>query len=202
MSTLTQTEQPTAGSGWDCYPLYRMSIDQYEKLVSSGVFTKRDKLQLVNGVLVAKMTQNDPHCTADLLCHQALVNVIPAGWHVRFDKPLRLPLTNSKPEPDQSVVRGSVRDFGQRSPTAADVGLVVEIADTSLADDRKMARTYAASGIPLYWIINLIDRQIEVYTDPTADGYGPPQTYRAGDQVPITLDGVVVGHIAVSDILP
>jgi hypothetical protein len=93
MSTITPTVQPTAGPDWDCYPLYRMSIDQYEKLVSSGVFTKRDKLQLVNGILVAKMTQNDPHCTADLLCRQSLVSVIPAGWHVRFDKPLRLPLT-------------------------------------------------------------------------------------------------------------
>jgi Putative restriction endonuclease len=65
-----------------------------------------------------------------------------------------------------------------------------------------MARTYGASGIAIYWIVNLVDRQIEVYTSPTSDGYRVMQVYKPGEQVPVVLDGTVVGMIAVSDMLP
>ena len=93
-------------------------------------------------------------------------------------------------------------DYVERHPSANDVGLLIEIADASLVDDRKMARTYGPSGIRVYWIVNLIDRQIEVHNSPTADGYGDMQVYKPGEKVPIVLDEIVVGFIAVSDILP
>jgi Uma2 family endonuclease len=201
MATITQTIQPPAGPAVDRCPLYRMSIEQYEQLVDSGVFTKRDKFELINGLLVAKMTQNDPHSTADTLTGDALRAVIPAGWHVRSDKPVRLP-PRSKPEPDQTVVRGTVRDYTTRSPGATDVGLVVQFADSSLARDRKRSRRFALHNVPVYWIINLRDRQVEVYTSPTAIGYNASQIYKPGDNVPVVLDGTVVGHIGVSDVLP
>jgi Uma2 family endonuclease len=86
-----------------------MSIEKYEKLIDSGVFTKRDKLQLINGILVSKVTQDPSHSVADLLCSKALARVIPAGWHLRPDKPVRLP-PDGEPEPDQCVVRGAARD--------------------------------------------------------------------------------------------
>jgi Uma2 family endonuclease len=201
MSTTTQTAHRAAVPDGACYPPFRMSIDKYEKLVASGVFTKRDKLQLVNGILVAKVTQNPPHSLADLLCNKALARVIPAGWHLRPDKPVRLP-PDGEPEPDQCVVRGSERDYLDRHPSAADVGLLVEVADTSLAADREMARTYSARRIAIYWIVNLRESQIEVYTEPTADGYGLQRVYKPGDDVPVVLDGIEVGRIAVSETLP
>jgi Uma2 family endonuclease len=201
MSTITQTVPQAAVPNGACYPPFRMSIDQYEKLVASGVFSKRDKLQLINGILVAKVTQNPPHSVADLLCGKALGRVIPAGWHLRPDKPVRLP-PDGEPEPDQCIVRGAERDYSGRHPGAADVGLLVEIADTSLAADREMARTYAARGIPVYWIVNLPDSQVEVHTIPTDDGYGLVQVFGPGAYIPVVLDGVEVGRIAVSDILP
>jgi Uma2 family endonuclease len=95
-----------------------------------------------------------------------------------------------------------VRDYKLRSPGASDVGLLVEIADTSLVEDRKMAQTYGARGIPVYWIVNLVDRQVEVYAFPTPAGYSGPQAYLPGNTVPVVLDGVVVGKITVDDILP
>jgi Uma2 family endonuclease len=79
---------------------------------------------------------------------------------------------------------------------------LVELADTSLTADREMARTYSARGIPVYWIVNLRDSQVEVHTKPTADGYGLVQVYGPGHEIPVVLDGAEVGHIAVSDILP
>jgi Uma2 family endonuclease len=201
MSTITQTTQPAAGPDGDCYPLYRMPLEQYEAMVDSGVFTKDDRFELVDGLLVKKMTQNDPHSTADLLTRDALQRVVPAGWHVRSDKPVRMP-PDSKPEPDQSVVRGAVRDYKARSPEPADVGLVVQVAVRSLARDRKRSPWYAANGIPVYWIVNVLERQVEVYSSPTSDGYGARQIYMPGDNVPVVLDGAEVGQIAVDDILP
>ncbi len=109
---------------------------------------------------------------------------------------------NGEPELDQCIVRGAERDYLNRHPGAADVGLLVEIADTSLVADREMARIYGPRGISVYWIVNLRDSQIEVHTMPTADGYGLLQAFVPGDEIPIVLDGVEVGRIAVNDILP
>jgi Uma2 family endonuclease len=105
MATTIQAMQPATVPNGACYPPFPMSIEQYEKLIDSGVFRKRDKLPLINGILVAKVTQNPPHSVADLLCSKALARVIPVGWHLRPEKPVRLP-PDCEPEPDQCVVRG------------------------------------------------------------------------------------------------
>jgi Uma2 family endonuclease len=200
MSTITPPEtlpEPT----WTPSPLYRMSLDKYEALVDSGIFTPSDRLHLINGLLVAKMTQNNPHCTADDLCGVALDRVIPPGWYVRAAKPVRLP-PDSMPEPDRTVLRGAIRDYTHRYPGPSDVGLIVEVADSSLADDRNQAEVYARSGIPVYWIVNLVDGQIEVYSNPNSAGYSSRVDFVAGQDVPVVIDGVQVGIIAVDDILP
>ena len=152
-------------------------------MVASGVFRGRERFHLINGYLVAKMTQNDPHATADELCGDALGRIIPAGWHVRAAKPIRIPSQASKPEPDRCVVRGSIRDYARRSPEPADIALVAEISDSSLGEDRKQALLYARAGIPVYWIVNLVDRQVEVYTDPSPAGYQARQDYHEGDTI-------------------
>jgi Uma2 family endonuclease len=195
MSTTTQAVESALGSGGDCYPPFRMSIDQYEKLVDSGVFTKRDKLQLINGRLVANVTKNPPHAVVTGRCRLALDKMIPPACHTREEKPVRLP-PDSEPEPDVCVVRGVNLDYVKRHPGPGDVGLLVEVADSSLADDRKMWVTYRARGISVYWVVNIPGRQIEVYT-----GAGRPRVYKPGKSVPVVLDGVEVGRIAVDEIL-
>jgi Uma2 family endonuclease len=180
---------------------YRLTLEQYAALITSGVFSEHDRFHLINGLLVEKMPSFDPHATADELCGRALDKTIPPGWHVRSAQPVRIP-PNSKTEPDRSVVRGTIRDYSNRSPGPEDVGLLVEIADTSLAADRMMARTFSAGGIAVYWIVNSPESQIEVYTDPTADGYATMRVYKAGEDVPIVLDGAEVGRIAVAAVLP
>lgn len=200
MSTITATPV-FPDPAWVPSPLYRLTLDQYEAMVASGAFTAKDRFHLINGFLVAKMTQNDPHSTADELCGEALFRVIPAGWHVRASKPVRLP-PDSKPEPDRCVVRGAIRDYSNRSPGSADVGLIVEVSDSSLVEDRKVAQVYAASGIPMYWILNLVERQVEVSTDPSPVGYQLRRFYIDGQDVPVVLDGVEVGRINVADLLP
>jgi Uma2 family endonuclease len=199
MSTITETSV-LPDAPWLPSPLYRLTLDQYEAMVASGAFTAKDRFHLINGFLVAKTTQNDPHSTADELCGEALSRLIPAGWHVRASKPVRLP-PDSKPEPDRCVVRGTIRDYSNRSPGSANVGSIVEVSDSSLLEDQKVALVYAASGIPVYWIVNLVERQVEVSADPSPVGYQSSRYYRVGQDVPVVLDGVEVGQIAVADLL-
>ncbi len=204
MSTITlppPVDNPT-DLDWVPSPLHRISLEQYEAMVESGIFTARDRIHLIKGYLVAKMTQYSPHSTADDLCGEALGKVIPAGWYVRPSKPIRLPEQVSEPEPDRCVVRGTIREYSRRHPGAADVGLVVEVLDSSLRENRKMAQIYGASGIPVYWIVNLVDNRVEVHTEPSSVGYSTITVFPAGQSVPVVIGGVEVGQIAVSDILP
>lgn len=204
MSTATMP-QPMTNYGippWVPSSLYRLTLEQYEAMVEAGILGKRDRVHLIDGFLVAKMTQNDPHATADELCGQALSRLVPAGWHIRAGKPIRIPGLTSKPEPDRSVVRGVARDYARRSPEPADIALLVEVSDTSLADDRKLADLYARAGIPAYWIVNVIDGQVEVYSRPGPSGYDSPEVLAPGHSLAVVIDGVEVGEIPVDDLLP
>jgi Uma2 family endonuclease len=201
MSAVSSSSE-TVAPEWVPAPLYRISLEKYEAMVAREVFGSKDRVHLINGFLVAKWPQNPPHATADELCGQEFDAVVPSGWYIRGAKPIRLPEQVSMPEPDRCVVRGSIRDYSQRSPGAADVALVVEVAESSLAEDRKMAQIYGGSGIPAYWIVNVVDRQVEVYTLPYADGYHSRQDYTSDQDVPVVIDGVEVGRIRVADILP
>jgi Uma2 family endonuclease len=209
MSTMTPT-QPTPPlalpSGADCFPspesLFRLSVDQYEAMVASGVFTKRDRFYLINGFLVAKMTKKPPHVIACEKTRNALIGIFQAGWRVMVEAPVRIP-DSSEPEPDLALARGSVDDYQGRHPEPADVPLIVEVADSSLGDDRTlMLRAYARGGIPLYWIVNLVDGQVEVYSDPIPGGYRSRIDFKPGQDVPVVIDGVELGRIAVADMLP
>ena len=106
------------------------------------------------------------------------------------------------PRPDLAIVRGDWRTYLTRYPEPADTALVVEVSYTSLDEDRAMADIYGAGDIPVYWIVNLVDGQVEVYTDPGPDGYRSHEVLAPGHTLRVVLDGVEVGEIAVADILP
>jgi Uma2 family endonuclease len=197
----TQSTGPPPSVEWLPSQLYRLTVEQYELLVRSGVFKSRDRFHLINGLLVRKMVKNPPHSIACGLADDELVKVFGPGWHARLSEPVRIP-PKSEPEPDVMMVRGQRRDYLAAHPGPADLAMVVEVADSSLADDRKMALVYGPAGIPVYWIVNLVDRQVEVYAGPHAGGYAPPVIYQPGSAVPVVIDGVTVGTIAVDDLLP
>jgi Uma2 family endonuclease len=205
MSTMTSPAiAPAVQPEWTPSPdsLYRMSVAKYEAMVASGVFTKRDRFHLIYGFLVAKMTEYPPHAACCDGIRLAIEPLLPPGWYVRLDKPLKIPDRASVPEPDAVLTRGTWRDYEQRHPEPQDVSLVVEVSSSSLSDDRKLARLYAEAGIPSYWIVNLIDRQVEVYTDPAPSGYRTSRVFRPEEHVPLMLEGRELGQILVADILP
>ena len=84
-----------------------------------------------------------------------------------------------------------------------DIVLVVEVADSSLAKDRLMgSEVYGPSGIPVYWIVNLVHRQVEVYTEPGPEGYRSCEVVSEGQSVSVVIEGQSLGQIAVADLLP
>jgi Uma2 family endonuclease len=182
--------------------LYRLTVQQFDRMILDRTIPDADRVELIEGLLVTKMGRNRPHVQAGNKGFWSIARVIGRGWHVRKEDPLVVSEW-SKPEPDLAVVRGEVPDYDQRDVTAADIAMVVEIADSSLcADQDDMARMYAASGIPVYWIVNLVDHHVEVYSDPRGAGYADTKTFGMHEHVPVVLDGALVGQIAVIELMP
>src|SRR5205085_8440638 len=134
-----------------------------------------------------------------------LRNWLPNGWDLQCQG--TVVLADSQPEPDFAFLREVADDYTTHNPTAADSGLLIEVADSSLLrDQRDKTRIYARASIPVYWIVNLVDRRIEVYSQPTGPiavpAYQSFQNYQPGDDVPLVLDGQTVGTVVVADLLP
>ena len=111
-----------------------MSVEQYEAMADAGIFGYRDRVHLINGCLVEKMTQHPPHSIADDLCGEALRLAFSPGWYIRPGKPVRIPGLASMPEPDRSVAQGSIRDYAADIRNQMSLALVVEVSDSSLDD--------------------------------------------------------------------
>jgi Uma2 family endonuclease len=131
--------------------------------------------------------------------------VVPAGWYVDSQEPITL--ADSEPEPDVTVIRGETRDYFDRHPGPTDLALVVEVADTTLERDRPVKkRLYARAGLVIYWIINLSELLVEVYTEPSGPAEEPDyrerRDYGVDDSVPVVIEGREVGRIDVRELLP
>jgi Uma2 family endonuclease len=201
MSTAATTGSPAARPRWIPSSLYRMSLEKYESLIDSGFFSKRDDVHLISGYLVNRMPESPLHGAVCEVIRLALEAILLAAWHIRSEKGLRIPSQISVPRPDLVVVRGAPRDYLARYPEPADTAMVVEVSITSLDEDRAMAGIYGAGGIPVYWLVNLVDRQVEVYSDPGPDGYRTHEVLAPGHALHLVVGGVEIGEIAVSDIL-
>ncbi len=185
--------------------LWRISVEQYHQMIDAGILTADDPIELLEGLLVEKMSKNPPHSVVTGLLQDLLRGVIPAGWYLNAQEPVTT--RDSEPEPDLAIVRGKRVDYIIHHPRPKDTALVFEVADTTLRRDRGIKkRLYARAGIPIYWIVNLNQLQIEVYRQPdqtaAVPDYRQQQVYQGMDQVPVILDGIEIGQLLVSDVLP
>jgi Uma2 family endonuclease len=186
-------------------PIHRLTVAQYLAMGEAGILTEDDRVELLEGWLVEKLTKHPPHASTTRRLRRLLEHAMPAGWLVLSQDPI---LTgDSAPEPDLAVARGDETTFQQRHPLSSEVALVVEVADSSLQQDRgTKKRLYARAGILVYWIVNLVDRQIEVYTDPAGPvaepDYRQRHFYGVADTIPVLLAGVEVGSLPVQELLP
>jgi hypothetical protein len=183
----------------------KFTVDEYHQMIQTGILTEDDPVELLEGWIIQKMPHKPPHDGTVEVTGEVLRSSLPSGWKVRIQSAVTL--ADSEPEPDVTVVAGSVRSHFQHHPKAHEIGVLIEVSDSTLARDRQdKGRVYSRAAIGCYWIINLVDRQIEVYTDPT--GPDPNPSYRQSrifginDAVPLVLDGKEVAQIPVRDLLP
>lgn len=185
--------------------LWRLSVDRYNRMIESGIITPDDRVELLEGALVNKMSKSPPHRIANKKVRDALEAILPQGWYLDALEPVTL--DDSQPEPDAAIIRGRTEDYATRHPQPAEIALVVEVADSSLRRDREdKRRIYARNGIAVYWIVNVADRLIDVFTDPSGPvltpDYATTATYRPGNAVPVVVAGIAVGTVNASDLLP
>jgi Uma2 family endonuclease len=178
---------------------------EYDRLIAVGVFQSGDPVELLGGDLVVAEPQGEAHYTAICLVAQALGAAFGSGWVVRSQGPVALD-DESEPEPDVALVPGRVRDYRREHP--ARPVLVVEVAESSLLLDRRhKGSLYARAQLSDYWIVNLVDRVLEIYREPVADAesvfgwrYASRQVVASDASVtPLAAPGIT---IAVSDLLP
>ena len=183
----------------------KFTLDEYHKMIETGVFGSGDPYELLEGNLVQKMLHGTPHDSTIQALNKRFVRLLPNGWEERCQSAATL-TGGSEPEPDFALVRGDEITYRSRHPGPDDIGLLVEVSDSSLLIDRHdKGGIYARHGIPVYWVVNVVDKIIEVYTQPAGAGdaaaYAQRDDYPVGTAVPVVLDGTAVGTVVVSEVM-
>ncbi len=183
----------------------RWTRKEYDRLIEIGFFDEDEPVELVGGQLIVAEPKSTGHSVALQLAAEALRRAFGGGWTVRVQDPIA-PDDESEPEPDLAVVPGSPREYLATHPSRP--ALVLEVSDSSLAFDRRdKGSLYARAQILDYWIVNLVDRVLEVYRDPvlSADalyGWSYARVLRLGPEATISPVAAPAGSISVTDLLP
>ena len=181
----------------------RVTVEDYHTMIANGQFQDGDAFELLDGEIVSKMTQNTLHAAVSEEFEAIIRALVGRAWSVRSQKPITL--ARSEPDPDLVISSGTFRTHLLRHPLSADIALVVEVSDSSLAQDQGVKQAiYAQAELPIYWILNLVDLCVEVYTQPIqtpTPHYTQISRYVPGDELPLILAGVEMGRLAVSDFL-
>lgn len=184
------------------------TVSEYQALFEHGILNPSERYELIEGRIYEKMTQNPPHRIACAMLLQVLSAALRPGWFLAMQTPIvgANVTPGSFPEPDGAVVRGKPQDYPQDGWSLRDAALIIEVSDSSLSFDRRdKKQAYARAGVPVYWIVNLVACQVEVYTTPIDQPqptYQVEAIYRPGQIVPLILDGQEVAQIPTTDLLP
>jgi Uma2 family endonuclease len=180
-------------------PVHRFTVAEYHEMIAAGILDEDDNVELLHGWIVPKMSRNPPHDAVLGITLEALRARLPAAWRIRVQSAITT--ADSEPEPDLAVVRAPLSRYFAAHPTARDIGLVIEVADSSLERDRhEKGPIYAAAGIAHYWILNVVNQSVEIYSDPSASGYQTHADFTLGHDLSLVLDGQQAATIPVHDL--
>jgi Uma2 family endonuclease len=166
--------------------IHRFTVDDFARMGEAGIFTEDDRVELIGGEVRDMAPTSPPHAWAVSRLGELLITRLAGRVHVRVQNPIRLG-PHTEPQPDLAVARRT-RAYVNRHPDAADVLLVIEVADSSLPFDRseKAPRYYGRVGIAETWLVDLAARTVTVYSGPGPDGYEREQVLRCGDRIVAT----------------
>jgi Uma2 family endonuclease len=183
----------------------RWTRAEYDRLVELGVFGRDDRIELIGGELMVAEPQSAEHYTAIFKSARALGEAFGRGWVIRTQGPVGLD-DESEPEPDVAVVPGDLDDYSREHPSRP--VLTLEVSLSHLAIDRvRKGSLYARAGLADYWVLNLVNRTLEVYREPVADAEAPFGWRYARREV-VTAAGRVAplaaptASVTVADLLP
>lgn len=183
--------------------MWKFSLEQYQQMIANGTLGEDDPIELLEGWLVTKMPKNEEHIYSTEEAAELLRDLLPIGYFVRRQDPIVT--SDSEPEPDVTVIKGNRQEFEKKKPTPNEVVLVIEVANSTLKRDRTAKqRIYATAAISNYWILNLQDRVLEVYTNPlpTKKHYADKTIYDETSTAPLIIEGKELAQIPVKDLLP
>lgn len=157
------TEAPFAFRLW--------TVEEYHRMAEAGIFHPEERVELIAGQIIRMSAKGTPHTAAVRRTARVLRCLLENRAEVYTQDPIELD-DFSEPEPDVAVVRLDPLDYADHHPTPSDVYLIIEVADSSLKYDRETkAKAYARSGIADYWVLDVIDRKLHVFREPTQEGY-------------------------------
>jgi Uma2 family endonuclease len=205
MSTATvvaPSQAPTAEVPYD------LTIDLFDRMVESGLIPQDRRVFLRNGRLYEKMAKTQAHGYVGAAILKAVNRRLPDGWSLWPDSTIVLDLTNA-PLPEFALVRAAnPLDFAAlaRYPAPEDIGLLIEIAVTSVRADLTTAlEQYARALIPVYWVVDVLGQRILVHAEPrVVDGrgqYARVEAYQPGQSLPLVLDGQEVARVPFDELL-
>jgi len=170
--------------------LVRWTIEDYHTMIDASLFINRH-VELLNGLVVEMPPEGPDHADLSTDTLEFFMAAANNRYRVRPAKPITIPANNSEPEPDIALVKP--QSYRQSHPTPDDVFLIVEFSNTSLAKDTAdKRRAYASAGIQDYWVVNLRDRQLIVYRNPSNDDYTSEQRLKAGSISPLAFPDITL----------
>lgn len=184
---------------------YRITVGQFLRMIEAGIFRADDRVELLAGLLIKKMTVDDPHDFAVDQLGDILGRILAADWIARQEKSVVLG-RYWRPQPDITVARGPRDRYRTGAPRAVDIGLLTEVSDSTYAKDRGLKwQKYASCRVETYWIVNIPERRIEVYSSLMGRGgsakYPDRKDYGPDEEVPVIVEGRELGRIKVSEII-
>lgn len=159
--------------------IHLWTVEDYHRMIEAAILTTEDRVELLEGQIIEMSPQKSPHSATTHRVYKYLGSLLDDKADIRVQFPITLP-PNSEPEPDLAVVRVDSRDYFEGHPTAKDIFLLVEVADTTLRLDRQKALTYATANIPEYWILDINNQQVYRFGQPENNKY-QQETILSGD---------------------
>ena len=198
---LSSNAKPIIGNfNGETLNLRRITVEEYDLMIESGVFDESDQIELLNGVIVEKMPKGTKHSAATDRVARVFAGKLSEKVFVRNQNPVWLD-DFSEPEPDIVLVVQKEDEYENSHPTPDEIFLILEVADSTLGYDRNTkSATYAQAGIQQYLILNVQEKTLEDYREPKIDGFQSKQTYRAGQNFNLVAFPEV--SFKVNDFLP
>lgn len=197
ISTLTKSAN---GNSNNSLKLRSFTVKEYDSLINTGFFNENDSIELLNGIIIEKMPKGTKHALFNDFIATRLTQIFGENAYVRNQNPIWLD-DISEPEPDIVLAELPFEKYFDKHPAPKDIFLILEVSDTTLNFDRNAkSLAYARAGIRQYLLLNVNEKTLEDYREPSNDGFQSKQTYRAGQTFSLVSFPEIA--LSVTDFLP